>query len=219
MRSVSYRKTGAAFGTAIELPSEANSAKAARQKIGGATKEKLLDRSHEIYRMRSVAEIVHLHPPVIGAPGAMRPSGSGHIDYMGILGPRASGTHAFAGRCLAFDAKGVTGHGTLVVPKEMPLSHKDHRRSVRDRKRMMDQAALLLRIQKFGGLAAFLCIDAKRERCWIMDRVDLIAAGEDVPFRHRDTDLFPSVPYASTAQLAKGEPPIDYLRVWLGASP
>lgn len=218
MRHVSYRAPGAAYGRAIEpTPSREASVKAGRQKRAGRDKEDLLNRSHACYSIHAIAEIVHLHPPVAGVPGALRYTGAGHIDYMGTIGHRATGALATPGRCVAFDAKGVTGAASLCVPKELPITHKDHRRSVKDRKRLIDQATLLLKIQKAGGLAAFLCIDSERERCWIMTRVDLIAAGQDVPFRHRDTDLFPSVAFATTAQIAKGLPPIDYLSVWLGA--
>ncbi|WP_461415683.1 hypothetical protein, partial [Gemmatimonas sp.] len=108
--------------------------------------------------------VVHLHPPVFGKPGAMSFGGKGHIDYMGTLWG--------SGRAIAFDAKGVTGRAALEVPKERAITHKDHARSVRDRKRMIEQATLLRHIQRAGGLAAFLCVDMSREVCVIMTDVD-----------------------------------------------
>jgi hypothetical protein len=180
-------------------------ARGATQRAGGKRTESMLDRTHETYHARGTAEIVHLHPPVFGAPGAMNFSGKGHVDYMGVLA---------GGRCLAFDAKGVTGAATLKVPVELPLSHKHHARSVRDRRRLLDQAALLRSIQKLGGVAAFLCLDVTRARAWVMTDVARIARGEDVKLRERDQDLWPAVAFASPAEIARGAPMIDYLSVW-----
>lgn len=209
MRTVRYRAgISPAFGDPVREAAANASARASRQKQGGQRSESLFDRTHDVYRVHGRAVIVHLHPPVFGKPGAMAFAGSGHIDYMGAL----CGT----GRAIAFDVKGVTNHSTaLCVPKELPLTHKHHQRSVRDRRRMLDQAALLLSIQRAGGLAAFLCVDKARERCWIMLDVARIARGEDVPLRVRDQDLWPAVPFASTAELARGAAPIDYLSAWL----
>lgn len=183
--------------------------RAETQKAAGQRSERLFDRTHALYQSAARAVIVHLHPPVFGAPGAMSYGGSGHIDYMGTLWG--------SGRAIAFDAKGVTGKSSLAVPKELPITHKHHARSVRDRKRMLTQAALLLNIQRAGGLAAFLCVDMTLERCWIMTDVATIARGDDVAFRKGDTDLFPAVPFTAVADLARGVPPIDYLPIWLAA--
>jgi hypothetical protein len=207
MRTVRYRpSTSPAFGDPVRDATSGASARASRQKQGGKRSESLFDRTHEVYHAHGRAVIVHLHPPVFGKPGAMAYAGSGHIDYMGVLR---------GGRAIAFDVKGVTGHSTaLCVPDELPLTHKHHARSVRDRRRMLDQAALLLSIQRAGGLAAFLCVDKTRERCWIMHDVARIARGEDAPLRVRDRDLWPAVSFASTAELARGAAPIDYLTAW-----
>ncbi|WP_461411720.1 hypothetical protein [Gemmatimonas sp.] len=183
--------------------------RAETQKAAGQRSERLFDRTHALYLSAARAVIVHLHPPVFGAPGAMKYAGGGHVDYTGTLWG--------SGRAIAFDVKGVTRHPKLTVPIERPITHKDHKRSVRDRKRMLDQAALLLNIQRAGGLAAFLCVDMARERCWIMTDVATIARGEDVAFRKGDTDLFPAVAFTSVPELARGGPPIDYLPVWLAS--
>lgn len=183
--------------------------RAETQKAAGQRSEQLFNRTHALYQSAARAVIVHLHPPVFGAPGAMQYAGDGHVDYMGTLWG--------SGRAIAFDAKGVTRHPALTVPIERPITHKDHKRSVRDRKRMIEQATLLLNIQRAGGLAAFLCVDMARERCWIMTDVAAIARGEDVTFRKGDTDLFPAVPFTSVKDLARGLPPIDYLSTWCAA--
>lgn len=222
MTARAYRPPGVAFGTghpdlhqrSVALRDAARtdgSARASTRKRSGDTTEKHFARTHEMYRRHGLAIIVKLHPPVVGAPGALQFSGSGHIDYMGVLS-HASGHR---GRLIAFDAKGCTGDSALKVPTVLPLTHKRHKASVRERKRLMDQGALLASLRDAGAFAAFLCVDRDREQCWIVTDVARIALGESVPFRVRDRDLFPSVPFSTPAQLAQGAPAIDYLSTWL----
>jgi hypothetical protein len=213
MRQVSYR-TGAATAVARAVASAASGrAKSVTRRASGSSIEKLFQQTHETYAAQRRAVIVHLHPPVAGTPGNLRYSGGGHIDYMGVLEHAGHGNSQ--GTAIAFDVKGVTGHATFHVPKDLPITHKRHAQSVRDRKRLLDQASLLTRFGSAGGLAAFLLVDTKLEKCWIMDQPERTMRGEDVTFRDRTGDLFPSVPFATIEQIALGAPMIDYLSTWL----
>lgn len=179
-----------------------------RRRDSGNRIEAMLERTHQTYLLTGRAMIVHHHPPVTGVPGALRFSGAGHVDYSGLI--RTPGH----GRMMAIDAKGITGQSSLSVRKVMPISHKNHKASLRERERLIRQAQLLVDFAHFGALTAFLCVDTERERAWLMTEVGRIARGEDVPIRSRDRDLWPAVPFATVAEIAQGAPQIDYLSVW-----
>ena len=105
MQTRSYRPQGSSYGNPVTQhvtdaalrTATANGVKSSRRVQSGRTIESLFERSHETYRARGDAVIVHLHPPTAGPPTALRYSGDGHIDYMGTLR---------GGRAIAFDVKG-----------------------------------------------------------------------------------------------------------------
>lgn len=214
MQTRSYRPLNSSYGNPVSTAAASvaamrevakNSATASRRKESGRSIESLFERTHETYRMRGDAVIVHLHPPTVGPPTALRFSGDGHIDYMGALR---------GGRAITFDAKGVTGSASLTMPPVPPLGHKRFKQMAKDRQRFIAQASLLLSLQRAGALAAFVCVDTKRERAWIMSDLDRILRDETVPLRHRDADLWPAVALSTLEEIARGAPSIDYLSVW-----
>lgn len=211
-----YRPLGVVHGHAVQDAARqaamnarlAGAAKSRTRGQSGKTAEALIIRTNEIYFREGVAKVIKQYPPVAGTPGHLVYSGKGAIDFMGALAPH--------GRLIAFDLKGITNRTTLEVPDVLPLVHKRHKASLRDRQRLIDQANDMLQLRVMGATVAFVCVDQQRERAWIMPEVERIARGESVPIRHRDQDLWPAVAFASLDAIVRGAPLIDYLSVWPG---
>jgi hypothetical protein len=186
----------------------ASSRKATTQQRAGATSEQLFARTHQVYASQGRAVVVKQHPPVVGPPNALHYSEGAFIDYMGALAPRAM--------TIAFDVKGCTGATRLDIPTLPPPfpEVKKYERALKDRKRLQRQAQLMVELRRMGAAVAFFCVDLHRERLWIVEDVGRIANLEPVPFRLRDRDLVPSVPFATLSELARGGASIDYLRIW-----
>lgn len=186
----------------------ANATKALKRKQSGATSEQLFARTHDAYARAGRAVVVKQHPPVVGPPTSLHYSDGAYIDYMGAMAPRAF--------TIAFDVKGCTGATKLDIPTLPPPypDVKKYQRAKKDRDRLQRQAQLMIELRRMGAAVAFFAIDLHRERCWIIEDVGRIAQLEPVPFRIRDRDLVPSVPFATVEQLARGAPAIDYLSIW-----
>ena len=77
----------------------------------------------------------------------------------------------------------------------------------------------MLDLQNSGAVAAFLCVDVKRECCWIIKQLHVLKAGESIRFRDRENHLVPSVAFSSLAQVASNAPTVDYLSTLLRLYP
>ena len=155
----------------------------AAKRAGQWFERELEDGPHHFYAVRGEAVLQRVHPPVAGAPGAMRPSGRGPVDFAGTL---------CGGQSVWLDAKATKGHRSFNIRDE----------NAHQLDRLMAAAGM-------GAFAFFLVTDYTRDLAFIVRDFASLAVRKPVKLESRGALVVP-VP---VRPLRPDRPPYDWLPV------